>query len=625
MCGIAGGFALAPDARPSEARVRAMTELVAHRGPDGLGLWCSHDHRAVFGHRRLAVIDVAGGRQPMSSGDGHGCITFNGEVYNYRELRLQLAQRGQRFATDSDTEVILELLRVQWQEGLSQLRGMFALAVHDAERGELLLARDRLGKKPLFYAVEGDCLYFGSSLHALRHTSPSPWTFDVEAAHAYLSLGYIPAPRTIWREARKLEASTFLRAAGSQLHTGRYWDVAGAACSFEGPFAAALDRAEEILTEAVTLRLRSDVPLGVLLSGGIDSSLVAAVAKGANDQPLRTFTIGFDERGYDESSIAAAVARHLRTEHSTFQVRSEALGLLPEFVRHFGEPFGDSSALALWALARETRQHVTVALTGDGGDEGFAGYPWYRTAARLGRVHALLPGPFRAAAASVAAAGRHVAPVTAGRVSRGLRLAAGASDAARYDSLRALFGGEELIRLTAGDLQAIASDAGRGGVTAHAFGSVSGSALHRMRYSDVKTYLADGLMPKADVASMAHALELRSPLLDQALLRFAFTLPDDYLMDRHGGKRILRALVARHLPRELFARPKQGFTPPVAAWFRDPSSTIVSQLANSESLRATGWLNMRAVEGLIAEHVSGDRDHGERLFALLVLHQWLMN
>lgn len=620
MCGIAGAIALEPGVRPDASRVVALTQAVAHRGPDGHGFWHSPDRRVVLGHRRLAIIDVAGGQQPMLSRDGCAAITFNGEIYNYKELRDRLPS-DHGLSTSSDTEVALELIRRHGHTALTQLRGMFALAVYDAERGELLLARDRIGKKPLVYAVEDGCLYFSSSVHALRGTSPREWTVDLEAVEAYLALGYVPAPLTIWKEARKLGAATSLRVRGTQLLRETYWDPGPANDPFTGSFDEAVDRVEEILNEAVTIRLRSDVPLGILLSGGVDSSLVAASAARSAGGMIRTFTIGFDEHGYDESPIAAAVARHLRTEHSVYHVRSEALELLPDFVRHYGEPYADSSALALWTLARETRRHVTVALTGDGGDEGFAGYPWYRNAGRLDALAASVPRWLVGSATVAAGMSRRVAPRAAGRATRALTMLRASGNGTRFELLRSLFGPAELERVAAGELRARSRDHGYG--VAAAYEAALGDPLRRMRYADIRTYLADDLMPKADVASMAHALELRAPLLDHELVGFALSLPRRYLVDQRGGKRILRALVERYLPAPFFDRPKQGFTVPVAAWFRDAAGAVLQRLTSSESLAATGWFDTHGIGQLVREHVDHTRDHNERLFALLVLDEWL--
>src|SRR5437016_296342 len=391
MCGIAGGFALQDGARVDRERLCRMAGLMGHRGPDGEGFWVDPSDRAALAHRRLSVIDIEGGRQPMWSDDGRIALVFNGEVYNYRELRQSLVDQGVRFATVSDTEVRLRLYGRHGSECVRYLRGMFAFAVWDGRRGELLLVRDRLGKKPLFYALEDGCCYFASTLAALRDTGPRAGRVSLAALDAFLTLGYVPAPHSIWEGIRKLPAGTMLRMSSSGPVSRRYWGLEETLTPFEGSFTGAVDRLEELLTTSVTLRLRSDVPLGLFLSGGIDSSLVAAIAARECRGDALTFSLGFAEAAFDESPHAERIAKHLGTRHRTFTGRPAMLEVLPTLVRHFGEPFGDSSALAVWLLARETRKHVTVVLTGDGGDEGFGGYNWYRTALRLKRWGSVVP------------------------------------------------------------------------------------------------------------------------------------------------------------------------------------------------------------------------------------------
>ena len=375
MCGIAGAVGLTPDARPDVERVRAMSCRIAHRGPDGEGVWVSPSGRAVLAHRRLSIIDIETGQQPMVDAESGGtrALVFNGEVYNYRELRDALRGQGAHFRTESDTEVLLRLVARDGAGAVDALRGMFAFIAWDDVRGELVVARDRVGKKPLFYVEDGGCLYFASSLRALRETAPAELTIDREALALYLALGYIPAPYTIYTRVRKLPAAHVATLAGGALRARRFWDLAPEDPPFEGTYEQALDALEERLGTAVEIRLRSDVPLGVFLSGGIDSSLIAALAARHAGAPVATFSIGFDDQAFDESPFAAEVARHLGAEHHLFRVHADVQQLLPQLVWHFGEPYADSSALPTWVLAEQTRRHVVVALGGDGGDEGFAG------------------------------------------------------------------------------------------------------------------------------------------------------------------------------------------------------------------------------------------------------------
>jgi len=620
MCGIAGALALRDGARVDRERLCAMAGLMGHRGPDGEGFWAEPRGRVAFAHRRLSVIDIAGGRQPMCSDDGQIALVFNGEIYNYRELRRALSDQGVRFHTASDTEVLLRLYERCGSEAVHYLRGMFAFAVWDGTRDELVLARDRVGKKPLFYALDDESCYFSSTLGALRDTDPQARRVSLEALDAFLTLGYVPAPQSIWDGINKLPAGTMLRVSSSGSRSLRYWALEQVVKPFAGRFAEAVDRLEDLLTTSVTLRLRSDVPLGLFLSGGIDSSLVTAIAARHCRGDVSTFSLGFAEAAFDESGYAERIAQHLGTQHRTFTGRPEMLDVLPVLVRHFGEPFGDDAALAVWMLARETRQHVTVVLTGDGGDEGFGGYDSYRTARRLKRLRSVTP----MLALRLGAAVRSERP-WAKRIKRALRILA-LDEPERFAALRMFVGPDEVQTLYAGDLLRERRDSGNAVAAwlAQSYRSGNGTALRRMRLVDLSTSNADWLMPKVDVATMAHGLEARSPLLDQEVLEFALGLPDQWLLDGNGGKPLLKALLRRFVPAELFQRPKQGFSVPLRVWFaRGPTGAWADRLAESESLRDCGWLNPAGIRQMAREHRAGSRDHSQRLFNLVVLSEWL--
>ena len=620
MCGIAGALALRDGARVDRERLCAMAGLMGHRGPDGEGFWTEPRGRVAFAHRRLSVIDIAGGRQPMCSDDGRIALVFNGEIYNYRELRRALSDQGVRFHTASDTEVLLRLYERCGSEAVHYLRGMFAFAVWDGTRDELVLARDRVGKKPLFYALDDESCYFASTLGALRDTDPQARRVSLAALDAFLTLGYVPAPQSIWDGINKVPAGTMLRVSSSGSRSLRYWALEQVVKPFAGRFAEAVDRLEDLLTTSVTLRLRSDVPLGLFLSGGIDSSLVTAIAARHCRGDVSTFSLGFAEAAFDESGYAERIAQHLGTQHRTFTGRPEMLDVLPVLVRHFGEPFGDDAALAVWMLARETRQHVTVVLTGDGGDEGFGGYDSYRTARRLKRLRSVTP----MLALRLGAAVRSERP-WAKRIKRALRILA-LDEPERFAALRMFVGPDEVQTLYAGDLLRERRDSGNAVAAwlAQWYRSGNGTALRRMRLVDLSTSNADWLMPKVDVATMAHGLEARSPLLDQEVLEFALGLPDQWLLDGNGGKPLLKALLRRFVPAELFQRPKQGFSVPLRVWFaRGPTGAWADRLAESESLRDSGWLNPVGVRAMVREHRDGVRDHSQRLYNLVVLREWL--
>jgi asparagine synthase (glutamine-hydrolysing) len=624
MCGIAGTFAISPDARVEPERVRQMTGLIRHRGPDGEGLWCDGSGRVVLGHRRLSVIDLATGQQPMVDPATQTALTFNGEIYNYIELRDRLRAEGKNFETQSDTEVLLRAWLRYGVACMDHLRGMFAFALWDAGARQLVLARDRIGKKPLYYAVEDGVLFFGSSFASVRSQLRSATAVDLEQVDTFLSLGYIPAPGTAHPMISKLPAGHLAIVSADGIELRQYWDPTSADEPFDGTWDQAVDELDEIINQAVAIRLRSDVPLGVFLSGGIDSSLVAAVAARIATTPVLTFSIGFDAPGFDERPHAEAVARCIGSEHRSFLTEFDALGLLPELVRHFGEPFGDQSAIPTWLLAEQTRRHVTVAVGGDGGDEGFGGYGWYGTAARLTRLRKLIPAPVARAGARALAASPAQAFAGLGRLSRGAALLA-RDEPDRYTGLRSLMDDSLANRLFAGAL-AIAHRNAAGQLDdylATLFRTTPGSALRRMRVVDIRTYLADCLMPKVDVATMAHALEARAPLLDQEVIRFGLRLPDEWIRTEEGSKRILRAVLDRYVPARLFERPKQGFDMPLADWFNRQLQPRIRQLPKSGALLDSGWFTARGLESLLEEHASGRRDHSLRLYNLLVLEEWL--
>src|SRR5947208_3711080 len=476
MCGIAGAVTLRHDARPRPDRERLcrMSGLMAHRGPDGEGFWADPLGRAALAHRRLSIIDIAGGRQPMCSDDGRIALVFNGEIYNYRELRRVLSDQGVRFHTASDTEVLLRLYERCGSEAVHYLRGMFAFAVWDGTRHELVLARDRVGKKPLYYTLDDDGCYFASTLGALRDTDPKDRRVNLSALDAFLTLGYVPAPQSIWDGINKLPAGTMLRVTSSGARSLRYWALERTVKPFVGDFDGAVDQLEDLLTAWLTLLLRTDVPLDLFLSGGIDSSLITAIAARHCGGDALTFSLGFAEAAFDEAGYAERVAQHLGTQHRTFTGRPEMLDALPTLVRHFAEPFGDSSALAVWMLARATRKHVTVVVTGDGGDEGFGGYDWYRTALRLKRLSSVAP-----IMAPLAAAVRSERP-WAKRIKRAFGTLA-LDEPERFGALRTFVGDEEVHALYAGDLLRERRDRGNAVRTwlAQLYQNGNGTALRR--------------------------------------------------------------------------------------------------------------------------------------------------
>jgi len=625
MCGIAGAVALSPHAAPRREVVEEMSRCIAHRGPDGEGLWTSPTGRVMMAHRRLAIIDLETGDQPQFSPDGRFALVFNGEIYNYKELRAELERDGCAFRTQSDTEVLLHLIAREGDACVDKLRGMFVFAAWDSQKEQLLVARDRAGKKPFYWALRDGICYFASSLEAVHAALGSPRALDLAALDDYLTLGWVPAPRTIYEGIHKLEPSVVMTLDEHGTRSRVYWDMAAADAPFEGSLDDAADALLPILREATRIRLRADVPLGIFLSGGIDSSLVTAMAM-QEDATLHTYSIRFDDAESDESGFATSVARHLGASHHVIDAPAASADRLPTLIRHFGEPFADSSAIPTSVLAQYARQHVTVALGGDGGDEGFAGYSWYQTFHKVRRLGQMIPAGAASAAAQLIAPGGARSPFARqrGRVSRGLRALEPAHDAQRYAALRTLLGAADTRHLYAGAL----ADRHRGGAVDPSgmialYDRTEGSALRRMRWVDMRTYLADCLNAKVDVATMGVGLEARAPLLDQEVLRFGLSLPDGLLVDERGGKAVLRTLLARYVPPALFERPKQGFTPPVHRWLREGMRDRLLALPRSEALRSLGVLRPEGIQRLVDEHLQHVRDHADRLYALLVLDGWL--
>ncbi|HYH45945.1 MAG TPA: asparagine synthase (glutamine-hydrolyzing), partial [Thermoanaerobaculia bacterium] len=591
MCGIAGffrpGFDLgsvtsagpagsagphrahfASSSDPSDrAALAAMVDALSHRGPDGRGLLLAGPF--ALGHARLAILDLAGGRQPIWNEDRTAAVVVNGEIYNYRELRRGLEQRGHRFATDSDCEVVVHLYEEEGEACVARLRGMFALALADLKRRRLLLARDRLGKKPLYItegAGPGHRIGFASELKALTAGGLLASDIDPEAVDLYLTLGYVPCPWTIFRGARKLAPGHYAVCDAAGLRTVRYWDL-----EFAPPGeadAAAEAGLEELIDEAVRLRLASDVPLGAFLSGGIDSGTVVSFMAAAMDLPVATHTVGFDDPALDERPDAAAVARALGTDHQETAVHPELADLLPKIAWHLDEPFADPSAVPTWYVSQETRRRVTVALSGDGGDELFAGYvDRYAMHLAEDRLRPWIPGPLRRLALPALARQWPRSP----RVPRALRLG-GLFENLSLDSDRAYLRDQSVlpphVRARLGGTAAAPGFEPFAALAPHFERAPEGDPLARALYLDVKTWLADGILVKVDRMSMAHALEVRCPLLDHRVAELAARLPSAAKLAGGRGKLPLRRLAARRLPAEILERPKRGFLPPVSRWLR---------------------------------------------------------
>jgi len=609
MCGIVGHAGWEEGGRHAEGALGRMCGAIRHRGPDDEGRL--ERGGLALGMRRLSVIDPSGGSQPIGNEDGSVQVVFNGEIYNFRELRAGLAARGHRLATRSDTETIVHLYEEHGDALVHHLRGMFAFALWDARRERLLVARDRVGIKPLYYWTDNGGVAFASELRAFLALDDFPRQLDEVAVAQFLALGYVPDPRSVFRAARKLPPGHTLvwdRAGGVRIE--RYWTPVRDERKVDER--EAVDELRRLIDESVLLHLESDVPLGAFLSGGIDSSTVVASMARQMDRRVRTFSIGFGEAAFNEAPHAAAVARALGTDHTELIVRPDADALIEDVVRSFDEPFADSSALPTYLVSRLARQHVTVALSGDGGDELFGGYTRYTEV--LGRRE-LRPAELRAALGAVARR------LPFGAFGRNRLLDLARTRRGRYTATvaRALAGEEggvarpALARL-AGPLDDL--------LAAH-FEEASGrDLLTQMTLVDLTSYLPGDILTKVDRASMAFSLEARVPLLDHKLVEFAVSLPSSLKVRDGVGKWVLRQAITGLVPPAVLARPKQGFGVPIAHWFRDDLRHRIEGLL-TPGARLYEYVEPEAVRRVAEEHWSGRRDHAEMLWRYLVLDLWL--
>lgn len=615
MCGITGCIHL-DGASVDQNTLHQMTAALTHRGPDDAG-YHTADHVGL-GMRRLSIIDVAGSPQPLYNEDRRVAVVFNGEIFNYRELQTRLREAGHTLRTDGDGEVIAHLYEEHGERLVHHLRGQFAFAVWDEAAQTLLLARDRMGQKPLYYYHDERVFVFGSEIKALLQHPAVPRVSALqqpEMLALYLGYGYMPAPHTAFEHIHALLPGHMLR-----LHDGRatvepYWTLPPVSDAVTqqpdalGRYAADV---RDLLEEAVKLRLIADVPLGAFLSGGLDSSLIVALMQKHSSAPVKTFSIGFrGDDSYDESDYAAQVAAYLGTDHTAFHAEPDVIELLPEIVWHYDQPFADSSAIPTYLVSRMTREHVTVALTGDGGDELFAGYDRFYAATLLKRFERIPRRVWRGAARFF-----DLLPEATSydsRIKRAGRFVRGAAQPvsqAYFDWVR-LFDAGHIARLTG------AADA-----AGDHFAQLAGDGdLAQLLYANMATYLPDDLLVKADRSSMMASLEARAPFMDHHLVELAASLPLNLKLSGRVTKRILKEAARGLLPDEIIDRRKHGFGVPLGTWLRRDSQPV-RDLLLGQPARDRGLLNHAAVEQMITEHETGQRDHGFRLWALMSLEWW---
>jgi asparagine synthase (glutamine-hydrolysing) len=622
MCGICGVFDAEGRGAAQERLVRHMATTLAHRGPDNDGFYVSP--HCLLGHRRLKIIDLSPlGQQPMTNEDGSLWICFNGEIYNYLELRPELVRRGHQFRSQTDTEVILHLYEEYGENSLKHLNGMLALALWDERRGRLLLATDRFGKKPLYYFIDGPRLLFGSELKAILTDSSVPREIDAEALSTYLALGYIPAPMSIFRGVQKLPPGSWMTVERDATGAGirvrgpeRYWSL-----RYEPNYALrdaeCVERIREIIRDAVRIRMYSDVPLGAFLSGGLDSSTVVAHMAELSNAPVETFSVGFDEVSFDELRFAEKIARQFRTNHHTFRCTPDALEVLPTLVHHYDEPFADDSAMPTYYVSKMARQCVTVALSGDGGDEIFAGYTRYDDPMRRQQTQRVLPEALRRSLFRLLA---DLYPVHA----RGWGILHRHS-LSPFDSYLAdlciyharqkleLFESQASLRANGNVFKLGRELAGQAG---------SGDLLSKMQFVDQMLCLPNDILVKVDRASMAVSLESRAPLLDYRLAEFMATVPAELRYPRRTRKHLLKKAVAGKLPEEIIHRGKMGFAVPLKHWFRKPLAGFAREVLLSQKARERGLFRADRVRSLVEEHARGPRDFSPKIWALLFFELW---
>ncbi|MFN0120053.1 MAG: XrtA/PEP-CTERM system amidotransferase [Blastocatellia bacterium] len=620
MCGISGIWHYGRQEPVDENILRRMTDVIAHRGPDDDGFHL--DGTVGLGHRRLSIIDVSGGHQPIFNEDGTVAIVFNGEIYNYRELAALVEARGHQLKTRSDTETIVHLYEEFGAECVAMLHGMFAFAIWDKRQNQMLVARDRLGKKPLYYAAHDGRFVFGSELKSVAANPAIPREMDFQALADYFSYQYIPSPKTIYSHIRKLRPAHYLLVNSQGVSEREYWDV-DFSVTEQRSEEEWIERLIEALRGAVDSRLMSEVPLGAFLSGGVDSSAVVALMSRITGRPVVTASIGFTEEKYSEAADARQFAQSLEADHHERIIRADAAAIIDKLVWHYDEPFADSSAIPTYYVSQVAREFVTVALSGDGGDESFAGYRRYKFDAAENRVRGMVPAMFRrplfgAMAAVYPKADWLPQPLRAKTTLHNLSLDPAA---AYYNSVygamvrerRAVLSQETETQLRGYDPFSV--------FAGHYKRARTSDLLSRVQYVDIKTYLTDDVLAKVDRASMAVSLEVRCPLLDHQLIELAARMPSSLKLQGQESKYIFKRAMRKILPAEVLNRRKQGFVIPMAEWLRGDLRNI-AEAALFDAAARDEILNQGTVRQLWQQHQTGLRDHSRPLWTILMFRLW---
>lgn len=621
MCGIVGILSIRDSVRVPETLVRDMAASIIHRGPDDDGFYS--DEHVALGFRRLSIIDLESGHQPIHNEDCTVWTVFNGEIYNYRELTAQLKAKGHTFYTESDTEVLVHLYEEYGEDLVHHLRGMFCFCIWDVVLKKLILCRDRIGIKQVFYGQREGMFFFGSELKSILLTGLVNKAIDLNALDHYLGLQYVPAPQTIYRDVKKLPAGHMLMVScEGRVDIRKYWDQSDIQ-SRQLTIGETIEEFDFLLKEAVRIRLRSDVPLGAFLSGGVDSSAVVATMSELMSAPVNTFTICHTNKRYDESEYARMVANRFGTRHRTIMITADDfLKLVPRVLEQYDQPFADSSALPTHLLSALAREHVKVVLSGDGGDETCAGYAKYQSSLNQGRLLRLL------------GLDGMLPEVWRGHLRENLSLGRGPSNKALKYFLNAFsphserhyfymsYFREAKLRLYGSALKAEFSSTSDLTLFNSYLERIDGSALHKILYLDQKTYLADDILYKVDIASMANSLEVRVPLLDHRLVEFMASVPDEHKLNNGVGKFFFKKLMEKRLPHEILYQKKKGFEIPLSTWFRNELRLYIRELLLSSSLLRQPYFDEKFIKFLLDNHQNGTRDFGHQLWILMSLEIW---
>ena len=620
MCGIAGFVG-----RGTRENLEKMTRTLKYRGPDGEGYFFDAALVVGLGHRRLSIIDLGGGKQPMFNEDKTVALVFNGEIYNFLELRKDLENRH-KFLTGSDTEVIVHLYEELGEQVFEKLNGMFAIALYDIKKQKLILARDRLGKKPLYWAQFGNSIFFGSEIKALMQHPDFKKEIDLQSLNKYLSYDYVPTPLSIWKNVQKLEPASYLVWEKEKIRTGVFWKTSFGA--WDGSEAQALGHLDNLLNESVKMRLISDVPLGIFLSGGLDSSTIAYYAQKNSSVPVKTFSIAFEEKSFDESAYARQAAKFLRTEH--FEKRffaKDLLNLVPRIAELSDEPLADASILPTYLLSQFTREKVTVALGGDGGDELFAGYPTFQ-ADKLGNLYEKIPAVFRK---SILEKIIRSLPVGHGNFSLDFKLKKfldGFGDFSKYRHQRWLgsFLKEEKSKLFNQEIwQELKNQNEFEEADRYRLDVKADTEQNALIYEYMRTYLMDEVLVKVDRASMFNSLEVRAPFLDYRLVDFVNSLPYNFKNRGWQTKYLLKRLMSSKLPKNIVFRRKKGFGVPLGEWLRKDLKDFCNQLLSEKEISKSGFFSISYIEQLKNEHFSEKKDNRKLLWNLMVFQLWQNN